>query len=419
MKLVESNLLENTKNNRLMLFDLALGGHHGNYIRYLIDYWYEQNLAGSLFIVVLPKFLEVHQDIVETIFKYQNSSIQIITISEAEAASLNSRQPVLSRLVRNLQEWNLYCHYATSLQASTSLIMYLDTCEIPLFLGRASPCPFTGIYFRPTFHYTYFANYQSSWKNKLQHLREKLTLWRILKHPQLKTFFCLDPLAIKYIEKFSSQAKILHLPDPIEITEQSNTNLEKIKTNLAIDSNKKIFLLFGALDGRKGIYQLLDAIALLPDEFCQKLCLLLIGGTNSREQTKIETQVTAICQHKPVQIIQLYQFIPESDVTAYFQIADIVLAPYQKHTGMSGILLQGAAAGKVILSSNYGLMGEIVKRYKLGLGVDSTNPREIMKALTKCLLEPPVTLCDREEMAQFIGQHSHKNYTKIIFKHIL
>lgn len=413
----EKTIQKNNSGRRLMLFDLALGGHHGNYIQHLIDYWCEQNLPGSLDIVVLPQFLEVHTDVVETISKYQHPKIKLIPIAEAEATALNSRKAGLSRLVRNFQEWQLYCQYATLLEATQSLIMYLDTCEIPLFVGRTSPCPFSGIYFRPTFHYRYFPGYQSSQKNTIQQIREKITLSRILRHPKLKTLFCLDPLAIKHIEQFSSQAQILHLPDPVEINNRSNPNTEKIRMSLAIEPDRRVFLLFGALDGRKGIYQLLDAISLLPDELCQKLCLLLVGGTNASEQAQIEAQVKTSCQHKSVQIIERYQFVPESDVTAYFQLADIVLAPYQKHAGMSGILLQGAAAGKAILSTNYGLMGEMVRRYQLGLTVDSTSPEAITQGLSRCLLSPD-TLFDRSKMKDFVAQNSKENYTSIIFENI-
>jgi len=47
-----------------MLFDLAMGGHHPSYIRHLVEYWRNQNLVGSLFIVVFPKFLQNHADVV-------------------------------------------------------------------------------------------------------------------------------------------------------------------------------------------------------------------------------------------------------------------------------------------------------------------------------------------------------------------
>lgn len=402
---------------RLMLFDLALGGHHGNYIRYLINYWCEQNLSGSLDIVVLPQFLDVHADVVEAIAQSRHPQIKLIPITEAEVETLNSRKAVLSRVVRNFKEWDLYCRYASLLQATQSLIMYLDTCEIPLFVGKSSPCPFSGIYFRPTFHYRYFPGYEWSGKSKLQQIRERLTLSRILQHPQLKTLFCLDTFAIKHIKQFSSQAKIIYLPDPVEVDNRDHPNVERIQANLGIEPHRQVFLLFGALDGRKGIYKLLEAVALLPDELCQKLCLLLVGGTNSYEQSQIETQVKTIGQHKPVQIIQRYQFVPEADVTAYFQLADLVLAPYQKHVGMSGILLLAAAANKPVLSSNYGLMGEMVRSYKLGYAIDSTIPNEIAKGLTYCMLSPD-GLGDRVKMNHFCQQHSVENYTHLIFDNI-
>jgi glycosyltransferase involved in cell wall biosynthesis len=416
---IPTQISTNNKHSRLMLFDLALGGHHGNYIRYLINYWCQQNLSGSLDIVVLPQFLEVHADVVAAIAQSRHPNIKLIPITEAEAKTLNSRQAGLSRIVRNFQEWDLYCQYATSLQATQSLIMYLDTCEIPLSVGRYSPCPFSGIYFRPTFHYRYFPGYEWSGKSKLQQVRERLTLSRILQHPKLKTLFCLDPLAIKHIKQFSSQAKVVYLPDPVDIDCIDNPNLKAIKTNLEIEPHRRIFLLFGALGGRKGIYKLLDAVALLPDELCQKLCLLLVGGTNAIEQAQIEAQVKTISQHKPVQIIGRYQFVPEAEVTAYFQLADLVLAPYQKHAGMSGILLLAAAAGKPVFSSNYGLMGEMVRRYQLGLTVDSSLPEAISQELTRCLLALPETLGDRLKMEDFVKQNSIDLYGSIIFECML
>ena len=407
----------NNSDRRLMLFDLALGGHHGNYIRYLIDYWCEQNLSGSLDIVVLPQFLDVHGDVVEAIAQFSHPKIKLIPITKTETETLNSRQSGLSRVVRNFQEWDLYCRYASLVKATQSLIMYLDTCEIPLFVGKSSPCPFSGIYFRPTFHYRYFPGYQWSGKDKLQQIREQLTLSRILQHPKLKTLFCLDPFAIKHIEQFSSRAKVVYLPDPVEIDGSDNPHVERIKTNLDIEPHRQVFLLFGALDGRKGIYQLLEAVSLLPDELCQQFCLLLVGGTNAIEQAQIEAQVKVICQHKPVQIIQRYQFIPEANVTAYFQLADLVLAPYQKHAGMSGILLLAAAAGKPVLSSNYGLMGEMVRNYQLGYTIDSTIPDEIAKGLTHYLLSS-ASSGDRVKMEEFVKQNSVEHYTHLIFDNV-
>lgn len=405
------------RDRRLMLFDLALGGHHGNYIRHLIDYWCEQNLPGNLDIVVAPEFFEVHYEVAEAIAQYQHPKIKLVAIATTEATALRVRGSAWDRVGRNLQEWRLYCHYAKLLQASHSLLMYLDTSEIPLSLGKGSPCPFSGIYFRPTFHYDSFQDRAASKKEKLQHLRERFTLSRILANPQLKNLFCLDPFAIKHLNQFKTQARVQHLPDPVEI-DPSNLDSSGLKQQLKIESGRKVFLLFGALDERKGVAQLLEAIAELPTQLCQKICLLIVGGTHKTIQDDIQRKLEPIRATKPVQIIEKYEFIPEPEVSNYFQLTDVVLAPYQRHVGMSGILLLAAAAGKPVLSSNYGLMGEMVRRYELGIGVDSTLPQEIADGLTECLRRSPQDWGNQSKMQTFVRQNSVNNYTKVIFNSI-
>jgi glycosyltransferase involved in cell wall biosynthesis len=121
---------------------------------------------------------------------------------------------------------------------------------------------------------------------------------------------------------------------------------------------------------------------------------------------------------QPIQIVECYDFVRDEDVSGYFELADIVLAPYQRHVGMSGILLLAAAAGKPVLSSNYGLMGELVRRYHLGLTVNSTILSEITEGLVRCLLEAPEGLGDRTKMRSFVEQNSAKHYASTIFQYL-
>lgn len=408
--------LKTSRDRRLMLFDLALGGHHGNYICYLVDYWCEHNLPGYLDIVVVPKFKLFHADVVETIAHYRHPKIKLIEIEKSEVAALNSRASATSRIARNLQEWELYCRYALLRRATHSLLMYLDTSEIPLTIGRSSPCPFSGIYFRPTFHYGNFTNYQPLWKERLQQIRERFTLSRILAHPQSSNIFCLDPFAVQDLNVTFQTNKVAYLADPVEVERFRQPEIHPLK--LAIEPGRLVFLLFGALDGRKGIYQLLEALNNLSADLCRRVCLLLVGGTNAAEQAQIEAKLDRVRQNKPLQAIARYEFVSEREVTAYFQLADVILAPYQKHVGMSGILLLAAAANKPVLSSDYGLMGKVVQRYQLGLSVDSTNPGEIARGLTQFLTQPANNYSDRQKMQTLVEQHSTKNYAETIFSHL-
>lgn len=403
---------------RLMLFDLALGGHHGNYIQHLVEYAQKTAFSGVIDIVVLPEFLDIHRDTVTAVVNCKQSIVHLVCISPEEASALGSRQSSVHRTLRNFREWQIFCKYANALQTTQALLMYLDTCELPLALGMQSPCPFSGIYFRPTFHYKTFANYRPSPKEQLQQWREIVTWRRLLQHPQLQTVFCLDPFAVKAIAAHQPPANIVHLADPVQPHPVVQADSFSLRSRLGIEPNRQIFLLFGALDGRKGIYQLLDAIQLLPTELCQTFCLLLVGKTNATEQAQIQQKITALCQTHPIQLVECYDFIPESEVPNYFQLADVVLAPYQHHVGMSGILLLAAAAGKPVLSSDYGLMGELVRRYQLGMAIDTAVPTEIAKALSRCLLKPLENLGDRTQMRAFAEQNSVDRYASTIFQHL-
>lgn len=405
--------------SRLMLFDMDLGGHHGNYIQHAIDYACHQADPRAIDIVVSPQFFDIHRDTVAAISSYQHPAINCVPISAAEVTALSSRQSAMSRALRNFREWQIFCKYAKDLQTTHALMMYLDTCELPLAAGMQSPCPFSGIYFRPTFHYDMFESYHPTRKDRLQQWRERIVIDRILHHPQLQTVFCLDPFAVKALASHPHHAKIVHLPDPVRPNPSIAPDLATCRTKLGIEAHRRVFLLFGALEGRKGIYQLLDAIELLAPELRQQMCLLLVGKTNVAERAHIHQKVISLSQtDTPIQLIECYDFIPEHDVSTYFQVADVVLATYQRHVGMSGILLLAAAAGKPVLSSDYGLMGELVRCYQLGLAVDTTAPLEIAQALSRCLVNLPETLGDRSQMQVFVEQNSIDRYASTIFQHV-
>lgn len=402
---------------KLMLFDLSINGHHPAYIRHLIQYWCEHKLPGCLDIVVSPKFMQHHSDVVD-MAGYGESNVNFVAIDSEAEATLKSRKSGVNRTIRAFQEWHLLCRYAGSLRATQCLIMYFDTCQLPLAFGKKPPCPVSGIYFKPTFHYSNFAHFESSWQVRLQQWREKLLLSRVLQHPRLQTLFCLDPFVVKHIDQFHSPVKVMPLPDPVPLTTVSEAQVMSLRQRLGIDPGRQVFLLFGALTGRKGIHQLLEAVAMLPPDLSQKFCLVLAGQANPQEQAKMASHITAIRQAARVQIITHYEFIPEPEVQTYFQLADVVLAPYQRHIGMSGILLLAAAAHRPVLSSDYGLMGEVVQRYGLGLTVDSTIPTEIARGLTRFLLESPAGLCDRSKMKSFAEQNSAEQFANVIFQHL-
>jgi glycosyltransferase involved in cell wall biosynthesis len=405
---------------KIMLFELDVRGHHPGYIQHLVTYWCQQELTGHLDVLVSPKFLEQHSNIVDIATQCNQKNIKFVAITKEEEAVLIDgallADSFKGRIQRAFQEWELLRKYAVSLGTTHCLIMYLDTVLLRLALAAKFPCHFSSIYFRPIFHYSNFPNYVMAGRENFWHWRDKVCLSSLLKNPQLQTILCLDTFAVEQLNKFKSKAKVVYLPDPVQIYNESETKLEKLRQTLGIQPDRKVFLLFGVLSERKGIYQLLDAISLLQPNLCEKISLLLIGPLEFSEKEKIQSRIAEISQSLPIQIICSHDFISDREIQPYFQIADVILAPYQRHIGMSAILVRAAAAQTPVLSSDFGLMGEITRRYKLGLAVDSTVPSEIAQGFHKFLLESPASLCDQETMKQFAEQNKAEKFASTIFQ---
>jgi len=116
-----------------------------------------------------------------------------------------------------------------------------------------------------------------------------------------------------------------------------------------------------------------------------------------------------------VKIILRNQFVAEEEVPLYFDIADVVLAPYQRHVGMSGILLWAAALGKPLLASDYGLMGELVRQRSLGITVDSTQASEIAQGVSAFLAGEPREMFDSQSAAQFARENSAERFARVVW----
>lgn len=415
----QESYVRSTKAIKLMVFELSIGGHYPEYIKHLICYWNEYHSESHLDILVSPLFLQQHFDVVNLVKELNLHNVKFTAITTVESASLKPFDTGINRNIRAWQEFRLMQKYAVELKCDRVFIPYIDTLQIPIILNRSLSFTYSGIYFRPSFYYQEFSNYRLSGRDRLQQWREKLALSLLLRKPQLKTLFCLDPLAIEQINKLSKKPKAIYVPDPVQIQVNSSANVEQLKSSLEIEESRQVYLLFGAMGKRKGLDKLLESITLLPRNLCHQVCILLVGKMPDDLRQKYLDAIERLTNDLPVQIIIRDRYIPEVEIQSYFQLADVILAPYQRHVGMSGIINRAAVARKPVLASDYGLMGEITRRYKLGLAVDSTKATEITSGLIKFLTESSDIYCDFNLMEQYAARNTPKQFARTIFKQIL
>ena len=395
----------------LLIFELEVAGHHPGYLRHLLHYWPEADTHVTF--VVSPEFAQRHPDVMQTPTQ-ATITWQPITAQELCWYKQSKRSVVQRAWV----EWLLYCRYAKTMQVDQGLIMYMDRFQLPLALRCFLPCKTSGIFFRPKFHYRQLNERQPTGKERIDSLREQW-LWRsALRHPQLKTIFCLDPLAVEPVRALGGATAVVHLPDPVELYPQPAAAVTMLRQTLGIDPARKVFLLFGMIDQRKGIYQVLAALQQLSITQQKQVTLLLVGSLAQTDRAAVLAEIERLRQNLSVQVILQDYYVPEDEIQLYFAIADVVLALYQRHVGSSGILIRAAAAGKPVLASDYGLMGELVRRHYLGLVVDSTQLTAITRGIVALLAEDPPSLINQKKAAYFANENQALHFVQTIDEHV-
>lgn len=414
----------------LLIFDLSRHAHLPNYLQFLVEFWRDQNIQARLTILVWHTFLQDHAEVVALAASAPRQNIQFMTLTAHEKEEKLRLEQDINRLAipfhallhaggeadyAALYDWRLLEHYATTLKATHSLIIHIDHYLPLLAMGASLSVPVAGIYFAPTFHYPHYGIAMPETANApTRLLREKFALARALRHPQLHPLFFLDPFALEQTRTFGGSEKGVYLADPIRMPLVSAEQIMRLRAELGADPQRRVFMVFGQLDRRKGVDNVLAALGHLSPDHCQRLCLLLVGGIHPDYQAQIEAKIEAVCANRPVQIVRRYGYAPQGEMPVYFHLADVVLTAYPQHFGMSGIQLLAAAAGTPVLSSKHGLMGELARRYGLGLTVDAADSQAIASAIGRFLEEDPASLCDPAGMRRLAEEHDGRLFGRTI-----
>ena len=397
----------------ILIFEPDASGHHPGYLYHLIINFLQNDYSYKLIVLVSPDFFIKHPQILQ---KTLSPRVQWMKFSEHEFTEWQKPKTVFKR---SILEWDLFCLYAKKYNSVLGFFMYIDYLQLGILTQPAPPCPISGILFRPT-----LVNYPpTSLKERLNYWRKNITLKYFVKNKNLDSLFNLDPFATDYITENWKTDKVKFLPDPVQVYPTTKTKSE-VKTSLSIDESKIVFLIFGFLDSRKGISDVMKAIGDIPKEKSKNGCLLIVGPWEENERKLFDIQLPKIQQVTDFQIVVKDSFVKDEDIQQYFKVADYALALYHKHFGMSAIMVRAAAAQKPLIASNFGLMGKIVLENELGITVDN-NLKEKLEMLLENNSDEKGNRKDaelqkigsKEKMRAFAELNQAENYAKVILEH--
>lgn len=408
---------------KVLIYCPAFTGHFSTYIRYLLKSPNLLGLTHELYLLTSEKFIETHPDISGLAESIQTPVVKFITLSLQEEHLINKYKPSgISRTLSAFKEWRILGKYLNLYEIDHCIIMYLDSLCLPILFAKKSGSKLSGIYYKPISHYKKYFSEKPSFRRKAWILREKIFLHTVTTSKRFRSIFCLDPLAVEHFNEICRDKKMVYLPDPVPKVETAALSYiisDGFKDDLKIGSDRKVFLLFGSLCPRKGVFKVIESFLELPEESCKKICLLIVGRPKSIEiEKKIKSLCEKVLKEKPVQIICCFEFISDLEISKYFNVSNVVLTLYQKQLGMSGVLLLAAAHSKPVFSSSYGLIGELVKRYQLGLSVNSISTTEISKGFIHFLEVETTQTFDQKKMRQLVLENSVDSFTRTFFYHL-
>ena len=391
----------------IVLFDLNAGGHHGQYVKQLTQYWCARTFRGRLSIMVTPSLLKKHSDLVELVKQCDRADIQELPECPPSGNLVQTSRMQGHILKKSLNE----------LRPTHCLLLDFDLFQLPLAFGLRFKfqVSISGIYFRPFMHHKDLVRFRIGLGDFARLMRKRSVLAAALRNPHLKYLFSLDPY---FAEEYrSSTARVLSLPDGVE-PQVPSASPSETRRKWGVESGRRLAFIFGSLAKRKGVLQTLDAVRLLSSENQTKLCLALVGTVAPADQKALMERLDTLKKSSRVQLVEALRFVSDTEMINLFSASDLILLPYQRHAGSSGILVRAAQAGKPVLGSNYGLVGRYIRDFGLGIAIESTVSANIASGMAQWLESPKDFPFDAKRASTFGKHHTANRFSEVILSQI-
>ncbi len=399
----------------IALFEPYKGGHHPQFVRQLLEYWVGNHLRGRLDVVVTDAFLKEHDDVADYIRKHRSAGLYAVPAPGSPHIRGAGSLPVLLR--SDLEQGRLLKRYLREHRPDHVVMMYFDHLQFSLFLDLRLPYPvtFSGIYFRPSFHYGWLSGRPGGWKERVQQVRKRFVLGRALANPHFKSLLSLDPYVGPFLRDVEDRAEVVALPDGAPIEPAPDAKTGRIRAG-RIDPERHMALMFGVLDSRKGVPKVLEAAASLAPALQQRLALYLAGSVASGERAEILYGVNRLREQTEIQVILEDRFVPDEQVHVLVHDADFVILAYQQHVGSSNVLVRTASQKTPVIGSDYGIVGEHIRRHRLGMAVDTHSVAALAKGLERALTDG-FDGFDASSARAFAEANSAEAYARTVFRH--
>lgn len=195
-----------------------------------------------------------------------------------------------------------------------------------------------------------------TWRDRL----EALLLRSVLAQRDLAGFFTIMPL----VDVATGSPKVTYVPDPAELPPALTRSAAR--EALGLDPNAIVLLVFGTIDRRKCLAEIVPAV--LAAGSPTPVTLLLAGMQRPSEVAAVLAGPEAASLRAAGRLVEMNRFVSTAEANACFAAADLVSVYYEpEFVRSSGVLTRAAQAGKPVIARQVGLIAWYVERYRIGL----------------------------------------------------
>jgi glycosyltransferase involved in cell wall biosynthesis len=361
--------------------DPASGGHHGDYLAFFM------------------RLAERHRFVLK-VWAPESSYAYASTLAASSARfALHVRDT--GQQLNQSQKQALLKLLASEIASGDRLFFaMLDPMLASLALfhakGLSINAPWSGLLFRTSYNYP-----QDEPLCSMAHLKSKgkLGLIKYLLGCANPSLLTLDPF---WDPGLGVPAH--HLPDAM--TELDRLAPAPHRVPAHNPGKRKTLLFFGSIDVRKGLLETISALQLATDDQLLRMHLQVLGKWQAAADYPGAMELLENLKKRGLEVTVQNQFVSNHALLEALLLSDIVLAPYLNHIGSSGVMSLAAQFGKPVLTQARYQLGREVRTYALGIGVDTSSPREIYRGIVQLMetgiAQPP-------EVQQYCNWRNYEN----------
>jgi hypothetical protein len=211
---------------------------------------------------------------------------------------------------------------------------------------------------------------------------------RLLRGGWFSHMLLLDPYLHADFTRRAPDAPVFFLPDffPADFA----ADRAEARRSLELPQDRRVFLFYGGGYRRKGLALAVEAMLTMDRE---TPAFLLCAGRQPGDRAVAQGLETLAAQGR-ARVIDRYIFNAEEK--QLFAASDVVLLPYRRHFGISGVLTRAIGAGLPVIASDEQLLGRLVRENDLGLLFRSGDARALRDAIERLALAPDDEMLRRQ-----------------------